>query len=167
MIRRLCQKQFVLQSQTLLLNQPKERVFQSKPFSYFTTSFIAPVRKNQQLNYSKNRCDEKSSGENCNDEVSPVVLELQKRLQCTKSEAAEVYELLSTNSDGFQLETINKTLKFLNRIGASMFVIVRNCHILLVPLGKSFKKKKKNFEEIKSQFNRVFLSLNRSLETET
>lgn len=143
MIRRLCQKPFTLQSQVVFFYQPKERVFQSKSFSNFTTLFIVPVQRSQQLNYSKNGCDTKLSGKNksdCNDEVSPIVTELQKRLQCTKPEAAEVYEQLSTNGDGFKLDTTNRTLKFLSRIGASMPVIVKNCQILLVSLGKSFEK---------------------------
>lgn len=143
MIRRLCQKPFALQSQMLFLYQRNEKVFQSKSFSNFTTLFIVPIQRGQQLNYSKIGCDSKVSGKNktdCNDEVSPVVIELQKKLQCTKAEAVDVYELLSTNSDGFKLDKINRTLKFLSRIGASMPVIVKNCHILLVSLGKSRSK---------------------------
>lgn len=70
-------------------------------------------------------------------DINPEAIKLQKTFNCTIAEAAKVYEFLSTNSDGVDLNQINKTLKWLNRCGATLPVMLINCHIFLCSSSKS------------------------------
>lgn len=62
---------------------------------------------------------------------------LTKMFQCTDAEAAEVLELLTILcADGIDLRAIKKTVKWLHRCGATLPIIRKNCHLLILPIGK-------------------------------
>lgn len=69
-------------------------------------------------------------------DTNQSILKLEKILRCNKLDATKLYEYLSRNCEWVNIDAINKTVKWLRRIGASSPVILKNCHILLLPLGR-------------------------------
>lgn len=84
--------------------------------------------------------------------ITPIIIDLMKNLNCTESEAIFAYQFLSKRANQIDLKSINKTAKWLHKLGAETPIIVRNCHLFLVPLGKKLnlrfhlKNKKKSFK---------------------
>lgn len=64
---------------------------------------------------------------------SDCVKSLRKLFQCTEQEAIDTHRILA--SDPVNMIEFRKILLWIHRKGVSMSVIIRNCHILLVPLG--------------------------------
>lgn len=69
-------------------------------------------------------------------DTNQSILKLEKILRCNRHETTKLYEYLSSNSERVDIDAINKTVKWLRRIGATSPVVLRNCHILLLPLGR-------------------------------
>lgn len=74
-------------------------------------------------------------------ENDPKVLEIENRLECTKSEAIAVYKYFSKNNIHVDLKSMNKIVKWLHRLGAETSIIFKNCHLFLMPIGKFWKFK--------------------------
>lgn len=140
MIRKLYERSFAIQRQMVISYLARRIVCQSSSYCSHTLSKeVAPVQRIQRLKFSTFECDKnfgvKNKIEN-NNEVNPIAIELHKKINCTRPEANEVYEFLSANSDTVNLDAVIRTVKWLKRLGATPSVIVKNCHLLLIPLGK-------------------------------
>lgn len=136
MIRKLYERSFAIQRQMLFSYLAGRLQCQSSSICSYTPTHTQRV---QQVKFCTIECNKSlnvNTESNNNIEISPTAIELQKRLQCTNSEAVEVYEYLSANCDRINLEAVNRTVKWLHRIGATSSIIVKNAHILLIPLGK-------------------------------
>lgn len=57
--------------------------------------------------------------------------------QCSATEAVEAHTLLCEQNNSTNLKTIEKTVKWLHRLGATHPVLLKNCHILLIFKGNS------------------------------
>lgn len=68
---------------------------------------------------------------------SESVKSLRKLFKCTEKEAIETHRILY--SDPANMKEFRKILLWIHKRGASMPVIIRNCHILLVPLGNDLR----------------------------
>lgn len=87
---------------------------------------------------SVQRCKDEEHSRKSN-QANPVeIKEIQQIFECTEVDAVKLHEYFSASQDdaAINLGTINKTVKWLIRIGASMPIIIGNCHILLIPIGK-------------------------------
>lgn len=69
-------------------------------------------------------------------DTNQSIFKLEKILRCNRHETTKLYEYLSSNSERVDIDAINKTVKWLRRIGATSPVVLKNCHILLLPLGR-------------------------------
>ncbi|KAJ6636815.1 Transcription termination factor, mitochondrial [Pseudolycoriella hygida] len=110
------------------------------PLKQISIPIVVPVKTVQwvqRLNFSTFDCDKhfgaKSKAEN-KVELSSHVIKLCTSLKCSKSEAIEVHNFMTTNNQTVNMETITKTIGWLNRLEASPKVVVKNCNILLIPL---------------------------------
>lgn len=106
--------------------------------SYF--SIMTNETSDQKVNDAKSN---KQSESDCTCSNATEIDQIQQIFQCTLEEAAKLHEYFLTvaaqNDDSaaaIRLETINKTVKWLMRKGASMPIIIGNCHILFLPIGK-------------------------------
>lgn len=134
MIRRLYVDTFALRSQIQLLYHSNQKWCQLNSCRLLGST----VQKIQQVNLCTNLCDKKTNESDCSNATNPIVINLQKQLQCTQSEAITIYKHLISNGDEIKLDTLNRILKFLNRVGATFPIIMKNCQILLIPLGICF-----------------------------
>lgn len=133
MFRKLFERSTVIQRQMLFSYFAGQR-YQSKLFRF--TQLLAPVHRHQRqqlLTFSTLNCGKDVDEAEINVDLNPILIELREKLQCSKSEAIEVYEHLSTSSGTVNMKQIIKTIKWLKRKGATSHVIVKNCHILLIP----------------------------------
>lgn len=132
MFRRLC----TIQSQILYSNTVKHLAYSPSKFHGF---LIKPsVRNKSDISFRSIVNIERETKTKTEIENDPKVIELEKALRCTKSEAISVYVYFSKNFTEMDLKKMNKTVKWLHRLGAEIPIIVENCHLFLVPLGKIF-----------------------------
>lgn len=137
MFRSFSSKLFVIQSQIFI--KPIKNQLQSPRFLDSFTNYVNPsIQYTAHLQFCTHVDNafnfvKVTSGKV---KINPTIIELEKSLQCTESEAISAYIFLSKNADHIDLKSINKTVKWFRRSGAETSIIVRNCHLFLVPLGK-------------------------------
>lgn len=139
MIRKLYERSFAIQRQMLFSYLARRSQCQSSSIFSCIPLTKTHTQRVQQVKFCTIECNKSLNGNTETDrniEISSTVIELQKRLQCTTTEAAEVYEFLEANCERINFEAVNKTAKWLHRVGATSSVVVKNAHILLIPLGK-------------------------------
>lgn len=138
------QQMFACQSSAIpvISVPPHDLVFRSVPkvqYCYFST-------KQDECRDEKPREAENidsDSYHSCFNWIDPVeIVKTQKIFKCTEAEAVKLHDYFSSaQNDGsasaISLETVSKTVKWLRRIGASMPIIIGNCHILLIPIGEA------------------------------
>lgn len=122
----------------------------SKRICSFTNTLTAatitpPIRRIQRLGYS-NTSEDKSLNNNNNtidlgDEVVKTKLAaFSKMFKCTHVEALEVLEFLSDLTAQAEsiidLRSMNQSVRWLHRSGATLPIIMKNCHLLLIPIGE-------------------------------
>lgn len=138
MIRKLYERSFAIQKQIFVSYLARGIVYESSSFCS-SQQLVAPVQSVQRLSFRTFKCDNQLNVEKkleANDEINPNVLVLQKKLSFTTPEAEEVYKFFTINCDTVNLEQIIGIVKWLQKIGATTSVIVNNCHVLLIPLGR-------------------------------
>lgn len=101
------------------------------------------VSKRIQILYCSNCSEDKNLNIKVNsisETDDPKLAALRKIFQCTRTEAVEVLEFLSDlcgdDVHKIDLHAINKTVRWLHRCGATLPIIMKNCHLLLLPIGE-------------------------------
>lgn len=119
--------------------------------SHQNRSSINPLTNNTTLVSNRIQilyCSNSSEDKNLNSKVNlvsettddPKLAALRKIFQCTHTEAVEVLEFLSDlhhdDVHKIDLSAINKKVRWLRRCGATLPIIMKNCHLLLLPIGE-------------------------------
>lgn len=136
MFRRFYSKSFIIQSLNTFDNVIKH-IVQTPNCKYY--GFIAKpsVREKSHISFRNPNVIEKKTKTKLEDD--PMVITLETTLQCTKSEAISVYVYFTRNAIEMDLAKINQIVKWLHKLGAETSIILKNCHLFSVPLGKNCK----------------------------
>lgn len=118
----------------LYLNVVKLNVVHSSNSKFYDFIVKPFVRKKSHMSFRSIINIEKETKTKI--ENDPIVIKLEKKLQCTKSEAISVYVYFTKNAIQMDLEKMNKIVKWLHGLGAEISIISENCHLFLVPLSK-------------------------------
>lgn len=129
MFRRLC----TIQSQILCTRVAKHTVHCPNGFCGFLMQ--STVRKKSD-NISLRSINSIEKVTQIKLENDPNVIELEKALQCTKSEAIPVYVYFTKKAVPMDLKKICKTVKWLQHLGAESSIILQNYHLFSVDLSK-------------------------------
>lgn len=114
-------KQLVFVASQKLLSRPYNNFFEVKP------NLVSSRYLHNEFDFEKIQTDDVVD--------SDCVKSLRKLFKCSEKEAIDTHRILT--SDPVNMNEFRKILLWIHRKGASMSVIIRNCHILLVPLGNS------------------------------
>lgn len=153
MLRQMCIiNSFVVQNQwtfsKLLTKQIIAKCHSTRicSFAQALTSITVtpPIRRIQSLSYSNSSEDKSLNNDraiNLSDEVVKAKLAaFSKMFKCTHAEALEVLELLTSLTtdakNSIDLPSMKKIVRWLHRRGATLPVIMQNCHLLLLPIGE-------------------------------
>lgn len=130
MFRRLC----VVQSQILYSSVVKHLVHSPSNFHGF---LVKPSVRKKSDNISLRSISNIEKETRTKIENDPKVIELEKALQCSKSEAISVYVYFTKNAVEMDLDKICKIVKWLHRLGADdTSIILENYHLFSEPLGE-------------------------------
>lgn len=131
MFRRLC----MVQSHLLYSNVAKHLVPSPNKFHGF---LVKPFVRKKSDNISIRSINVIEKETRTKIENDPRVIELEKALECSKSEAISVYVYFTKNAVQMDLEKICKIVKWLQRLGAEeTSIILENCHLFSEPLGNT------------------------------
>lgn len=109
------------------------------------TNNTSPVSNRIQILYCSSNSDDKNLNNKVNldsksEPDDPKLAAFRKIFQCTHIEAVEVLEFLtdlcSDDVHEIDLRTINKTVRWFRRCGATLPIIMKNCHLLLLSIGE-------------------------------
>lgn len=146
MLRKLCTNSLALhQNQRTFSVWTKQLIIGQSELirSSANTALVSASNRIQSLHYSTKRKNKVvDSVLDSLDEVAidTRAVEFQEIFQCTYAEAVKVSQFLKTLSEdgvgNVNLHAINRTVNWLHRSGATLPIIMKNCHLLLIPIGK-------------------------------
>lgn len=109
------------------------------------TTLTPPIWRIQNLSYSNSSEDKRLNNNNntidlCDEAVKAKLAAFSKMFKCTHAEALEVLEFLSDLTadakNSIDLRSMNQSVRWLHRRGATLPIIMKNCHLLLLPIGE-------------------------------
>lgn len=151
MFRTFCINLFAVQNRRMFSVLRAKRILLSNqldPIHSYTltlncTHFVYYYSTNNNNEETNTRTDQKTDNA-----LNGNFPEIQKLFQCTDDEASEVYDLLSKQSDSIDWCSIRRMVKWLQRLGATLPIIMKNCHILQIPKGEEKNVQRPKYEHI-------------------
>ena len=127
------------------------------------TTITPPIRRIQSLSYSNSSEDKSLNINNTIDLGDEVVkaklVAFSKMFKCTHAEALEVLEFLSDLTpdakNSMDLRSMNQSVRWLHRRGATLPIIMKNCHLLLLPIGE-YTIFSRHLKQFFSYFHQLF-----------